>query len=169
MHKVLILVIIVSAILGGIVFLKKPTINYSNPFTFPSNNPSIIFPTPIATSTAKPSLLPVKPLVPTPTSTPTSQSPTVKMIKPQDKERISGIVELLAEANSPAGITKVEFYIGSDYLLGTATQSPYKITIDTNKLRPGGATSYPDPLYTKAYDTQGTVTISPMINVYFNH
>jgi len=91
--------------------------------------------------------------------------PSATITAPTSGATVSGIITVTASAqtNDPGGIAKVEFFVDSD-LKGTATTSPYNITLDTVTLNKGNHT-----LVAKAHDTAGKIGTSTPVTFIVNN
>lgn len=90
-----------------------------------------------------------------------SESPTAIITSPQENESLSNTVSFGATATDDIGITKVEFYLGTQ-LLATDTKSPYVTEWDTTNTRNGSVT-----LVVRSYDldnNMGQASISVDVN-----
>lgn len=98
------------------------------------------------------------------TATPSSdtQAPSVSLVLPNDGGyiRAGTTMHVEATASDDVGVTKVEFYAGSQ-LLGTDTTPPYQATFDY----PSDAPQTPRTLTAKAYDAAGHVTTTAAIHI----
>ncbi|MDD5321663.1 MAG: M36 family metallopeptidase [Methylococcales bacterium] len=65
--------------------------------------------------------------------------PVTAITAPTSGANVAGIITITASANDPGGIVRVEFLIDGN-LAGTATSSPYSITLDTRTLSNGSHT-----------------------------
>ncbi|HYO68438.1 MAG TPA: Ig-like domain-containing protein, partial [Archangium sp.] len=85
--------------------------------------------------------------------------PVVALISPSDGARLASFVDIAASASDPEGVTKVEFYNGTQ-LLSTVTFAPYTYRFhqQTSQTR-----SY--ALSAKAYDAAGNVGTSAQVVV----
>ena len=89
--------------------------------------------------------------------------PVTAITAPTSGTTVSGIITVAASANDPGGITKVEFYVDGG-LVGTDTNSPYSINLDTGTLSEGNHT-----LLSKAYNTAGKIGTSASVTVSVNN
>jgi C1A family cysteine protease len=62
-----------------------------------------------------------------------SDSPTVAITSPANGSAVSGVVQVVVQAKSNAGITHVDLYVNNT-LQGTATNAPYLFSVDTAQL-----------------------------------
>lgn len=86
--------------------------------------------------------------------------PTVSIVSPSNGETVSGTITIRVDASDDVRITKVELYVGDDFVDSDGTQ-PYSFGLDTNAL-PNG--SHFIKVY--AYDTAGqTATAEIVLNV----
>ncbi len=81
---------------------------------------------------------------------PRGPSPGVVLVAPGDQSTVNGLVTLSAPATGEAGISRVEFYVGS-YRLRTLTAAPFTTTWDTAHVANGSR----QELYAVAYDQAG--------------
>jgi hypothetical protein len=91
--------------------------------------------------------------------------PSATITAPASGATVAGIITVTASAqtNDPGGIAKVEFFVDGD-LKGTATTSPYNITLDTVTLNKGNHT-----LVAKAHDTAGKIGTSASVTISVNN
>lgn len=90
-----------------------------------------------------------------------SAAPIAELTSHKDGDSVSGVVNLVAQANDDeggAGVSKVEFY-ANDSLVGTATEAPYTAEWDASNLADGNYT-----LKVKAFDQTGN-TSTHTVNV----
>ena len=85
--------------------------------------------------------------------------PVVAITSPADGARLANFVDIAASASDPEGVTKVEFYNGTQ-LLGTATSAPY-----TYRFYQPNAQTRSYALTAKAYDAAGNVGTSAQVVV----
>ncbi len=78
-----------------------------------------------------------------------NQPPTVSLVSPVNGQTVQNTISLLANASDDLGVTKVEFYQGSN-LIFSDTTSPYTTSFNTRTLPNGPAT-----FSAKAYDAAG--------------
>ncbi|MCI0652978.1 MAG: M36 family metallopeptidase, partial [Methylococcaceae bacterium] len=83
--------------------------------------------------------------------------PVTAITAPTSGANVAGIITVTASANDPGGIIRVEFFIDGN-LYGTATNSPYSITLDTKILSNGSHT-----LVSRAHNAAGNIGASPSI------
>ena len=83
--------------------------------------------------------------------------PVTAITAPASGATVSGTITVTATANDPGGIVRVEFVVDGD-LKGTATSSPYSITLDTKTLSEGSHT-----LVSRAYNAAGNIGTSPSV------
>ncbi|AKJ03810.1 Fibronectin type III domain protein [Archangium gephyra] len=86
-------------------------------------------------------------------------APVVAITSPSDGARLATYVDIAASASDPEGVTKVEFYNGTQ-LLGTATSAPY-----TYRFYQPNAQTRSYALTAKAYDAAGNVGTSAQVVV----
>ncbi len=89
--------------------------------------------------------------------------PVTVITAPTSGAMVAGIITITASANDPGGIAKVEFYFDGD-LIGSDTNSPYSITLDTRTLRDGSHT-----LASRAYNTAGNTGTSASVTISINN
>jgi uncharacterized membrane protein YtjA (UPF0391 family) len=89
--------------------------------------------------------------------------PSVSLTAPSEGQTLSGTATFSAEANDPAGISKVVFYVGITNI-GTDTSAPFSISYNT-RLLANGAKS----ITARAYDAWNNLTTSAAVNVTFDN
>jgi hypothetical protein len=80
-----------------------------------------------------------------------SESPTAIITSPQEGESLSGKVSFGATATDDIGVSKVEFYVGTQ-LISTDNKSPYSIEWDTTLVQNGNVT-----LLVRSYDIENNM------------
>ncbi|WP_375764765.1 Ig-like domain-containing protein [Archangium gephyra] len=85
--------------------------------------------------------------------------PVVSLTAPDNYSQWAAVVELSANASDPEGVTRVEFYSGSQ-LIGTVTSPPY-----TYRWNPGVTQASWFTLTARAYDPNGNVGTSSQVTV----
>ena len=88
--------------------------------------------------------------------------PSISLVSPKDKDSVSGKVNLVAEASDNRGIKRVEFYIGSGFLLGSVTSPPYSFSWNAGEYPSGSYHSF----YARAYDIDGNWKDSNFITLF---
>ncbi len=83
--------------------------------------------------------------------------PVTAITAPTSGATVAGTITVTASANDPGGIVRVEFFVDGD-LKGTATSSPYSITLDTRTLSMGSHT-----LVSRAHNAAGNIGTSPSV------
>jgi len=86
-------------------------------------------------------------------------NPTASLTSPTDGSTVSGTINVSANASDNVGVSKVEFYRGSN-LIGTDTSSPYSVNFDTTTVSNGNYV-----FSAKAYDAANNVGASDNISV----
>jgi uncharacterized protein (TIGR03118 family) len=86
------------------------------------------------------------------------QAPTLTLIAPQGD--LSGTVSLTANAQALVAISRVQFYVNGDTLIGTATSEPFTVQWDTTTVTNGAAA-----LRAVATDGDGNVGSSKILTV----
>ncbi len=94
---------------------------------------------------------------PSPTDT---TSPAVSLFEPLSGAIVSGTIILKANSSDNVGVSKVEFYKGTSFLLGSDFVSPYEYSWDTTQV-PNGTYA----LFAKAHDTSNNSAVSSSVSV----
>ncbi|WP_169787002.1 Ig-like domain-containing protein [Hyalangium minutum] len=89
--------------------------------------------------------------------------PTVTLTAPAEGETLSGTAVLTATASDPAGIARVDFFVGTT-AVGSDATAPYSFSYNT-RLLPNGA----KVLTAKAYDTLNNLGTSAPVNATFEN
>jgi hypothetical protein len=90
----------------------------------------------------------------------TDLPPSANVTSPSANSQIVAPIDVTALATDDLGIARVEFYLDTTVLLGTATQPPYTVSWD-----PSGTRNGPHTLTSKSFDTTGHVTTSWPISI----
>ncbi|OYD16580.1 hypothetical protein CH333_03085 [candidate division WOR-3 bacterium JGI_Cruoil_03_44_89] len=98
--------------------------------------------------------------------------PTVKIVKPQEGERVIGIVEIEVEVSDNEEVDKVEFYLGGEFVADTSISEenvsyffPYRRGNDYPCSEPYRADSSLHDFKVRAYDKAGNWNESEVKNV----
>ena len=89
--------------------------------------------------------------------------PVTTITAPMSGANVANSITVAASANDPGGIVRVEFIVDGD-LIGSDTNSPYSITLDTRTLRDGSHT-----LVSRAHNASGNIGTSTSVAFMVNN